>query len=222
MPRATCRRGRIPDVAGESALTRHPPGHPSAGHQACPGESGQARPGSTRRPVQAGQCGQASAGRPVRAGQCGQASAGRPVRRQSAPGPARPPGRAARPGGAHRAAPATEERQEVRAPARQATGPGDARAGHQASASPGHNPARAPAPVAGPDHRQGRPPRAPGQGNGRQGPAARARPPPGPAPDRRGQQDRPRTTREKAAATQDVSRRLAYPLALLPGVQQEL
>jgi hypothetical protein len=30
------------------------------------------------------------------------------------------------------------------------------------------------------------------------------------------------TTTEKAAATRDVSRRLAYPLTLLPGVQQEL
>ncbi len=65
--RGTGRRGKIPDVAGESAVTRHPAPCLPAGHQAYPG----------RGP------GQASAGRPARAGQRWQ---GRRHARERGPG----------------------------------------------------------------------------------------------------------------------------------------
>ena len=208
--RGTGRRGRIPDVAGDSEVSRQ-------GKAARPGRSaglsGRASPAYESRWPSA--CRPARADRPVLAGQ----TAGRlggPAH-QPCPGvtdrPGRGPGtqdtgtqvtgtqdsstrdRSTRDrsnGGQHSAGARTGQRQ--------------ARTGHQARRGPeggGHQPP-------GPGGQLGPPGRAAGEGE--QHGARPAQPDP---------QYRARL-RRKQPATQDVSRRPSYPLALLPGMQQEL
>jgi hypothetical protein len=257
------RRGRIPDVAGESEILRRDkaarPGR-SAGlsgqvsranrsrrtragwrvpadqgqpaNAGGPGPAGQRRRTRASRPAPADQAGRPRNGRQgraacARAASCGADQCWRPVPGGALPGdPCWPPVWAAQrtsPGQASRTGRAEVPARRTPAPRTPASGHQDSNGGQHSASAPtgllqartGHQARRGPG-AGHPRSRPGRPARAPGRGSGGRGEQQ------GEHPAQPDPQYRAHRLRRKQLATQDVSRRLAYPLALLPGVQQEL
>ena len=235
-------RGEIrrPDRAGQRAYPGRPAGHTGPGG---PRSAGQWRRTRAGRPVAAdqgpaGQWRRTRASGPGPARRCRSASAGRPRDGRPVPGRAsagrgRRAARAVRLSG-QPSAPALARRHR---PAGQRTRQaGDRHTGHRhhgsstqdsnggqhsAGSRTGRRQART-----GHQARRGR-----GAGHPAAGPGGQLRHPAGAAAEGRTTGRTPGSAgspvpcprlRRKQLATQDVSRRLAYPLALLPGVQQEL